>query len=82
MYLEKSNVGEDSDFANAINIPNGSISVNYQYDSDSTRIVKIGMKFNMNNKEYVVTALDMSNVVDDIGFVSILAKEVTNDENA
>lgn len=80
VYIQKTKTAEDSDFAHAINIPQGSISIDYRYDS--SKVVKNGMFFEFDDKQYIVNSVDESNVVDDIGYVNILAKEVTIDENA
>lgn len=80
VYSEKTSTVSDSDLNNAINIPQGYILVAYQYDLSNE--VKNGMKFRMNNLEYIVVTVDKSKIFNSIGYAELLAKEVLKNENA
>lgn len=80
VYSEKIATIGDSDLGNSINIPQGHILVDYQYDSDTS--ITSGMTFTMNGIDYIIVGVDNSNVFNDIGYTEILAKEVLTDENA
>lgn len=75
-------VTTDSDLGNAINLPQGYINIMTQYDGDSDKQIKIGQTFALDGKNYIVTNVNIDGVIDSVGHIILLAKEVTLDENA